>query len=230
MTVFRFFAPSLTNACRSAHRSALLAVALATMAVSLPACLPLVVGGAMLGGGLVATDRRTSGAILEDEGIELRSGSRLRDALGERAHINVTSYNRQALLTGEVGSEKDKDLAGQVVSKVDNVQKIVNELEVTGYTSSFSQRSSDVLISGKVKAAFVDAKDIFANSFKVVTEHNIVYLMGRVTPREADRATDIARSIGGVQKVVRIFELITEEDLTRTLPQVNKPATPASAP
>jgi osmotically-inducible protein OsmY len=213
----------MTTLFSSAPRSgAAWLLALACAATSLPACVPLVIGGAMVGGTLVATDRRTSGSILEDEGIELRSINRLREAIGERGHINVNSYNRQALLTGEVASEKDKDLAGQIVAKVDNVQKIVNELEVAGI-SSLVQRSSDSLVTGRVKAAFVDAKDIFANAFKVVTERGTVYLMGRVTQREADRATEIARSTSGVQKVVRIFETLAEEDLNRTLPQAAKP-------
>jgi osmotically-inducible protein OsmY len=193
-----------------------------------------VVGGAVAGGTLVATDRRTSGAQLEDEGIELRSASRIREALVERAHVNVTSYNRQVLLTGEVPSEQDKATAEQVVSRVENVLKIVNELAVMG-NSTFVQRSSDTLVTGRVRASFVDAKDLYANSFKVVTERGTVHLMGRVTQREADRATDIARSTSGVQKVVRIFEIITEADLQRQLPSAAQPtpvqpAQPASAP
>jgi osmotically-inducible protein OsmY len=189
-----------------------------------------VVGGAMAGGALVATDRRTSGSQLEEEGIELRGASRLRSGLAEGAHVNVNSYNRQVLLTGEVGSEQEKKLAEQIISKVDNVQKIVNELAILGATS-LSQRSSDVLVTGRVRAAFVDAKDIFANSFKVVTERGTTHLMGRVTQREADRATDIARTTSGVQKVVRIFEIIPEEELQRQLPQPSKidPQAPSSA-
>ena len=207
-----------------------LAVLGACLAATLSACVPLVVGGAMAGGALVATDRRTSGSQLEDEGIELRSASRLRSGLSEGAHVNVTSYNRQVLLTGEVGSEQEKKLAEQIISKVDNVQKIVNELAILGATS-LGQRSSDVLVTGRVRAAFVDAKDIFANSFKVVTERGTTHLMGRVTQREADRATDIARTISGVQKVVRIFEIIPEEELQRQLPQPSKvdPKSPSAA-
>jgi osmotically-inducible protein OsmY len=212
------------------------ALATACLLSTLPACVPLVVGGAVAGSALVATDRRTSGAQLEDEGIELRSANRIREALVERAHINVTSYNRQVLLTGEVPNEQDKATAEQVVGRVENVNKIVNELAVMG-NSTFVQRSSDTLVTGRVRAAFVDAKDLYANSFKVVTERGTVHLMGRVTQREADRATDIARSTTGVQKVVRIFEVITEADLQRQLPPSSAaqpaaapPAQPASAP
>lgn len=208
------------------RRPAQLVLALALAAGALAGCAPVVLGGAAVGA-LVATDRRTSGAQLEDEGIELRSSNRLRDAFGDRAHINVTSYNRQVLLTGEVPNAQDKQAAERIVSGVDNVRSIVNELAVMPNTS-LSQRANDSLISGKVKASFVDAKDLYANAFKVVTERGTVYLMGRVTRREAERATEITRGIDGVQKVVRLFEIISDEDLQRMLP--TPPAAPASAP
>ncbi|MCP5261166.1 MAG: BON domain-containing protein [Rhodoferax sp.] len=192
-------------------------VCAASLGGLLSACVPLIVGGAAVGGALVATDRRTSGAQLEDEGIELRSIGRINENLGSRVHVNVTSYNRQVLLTGEVPSASDKQLVEQIVSRVENVRSVANELAVLG-ASSLTQRSSDALITGKVKAAMVDTKDLFANAFKVVTERGVVYLMGRVTQREADRATEIARSTGGVQKVVRLLEIISEEELQRTLP------------
>jgi osmotically-inducible protein OsmY len=193
----------------------------ACLGATLSACVPLVplmVGGAFVGGALVATDRRTSGSQLEDEGIELRSGSRLRDNLGDRVHVNVNSYNRQVLLTGEVPNAQDKQLVEQVVSKVDNVRAIVNEISVLGNTT-LGQRTSDSLVTSRVKAGFVDAKDLFSSAFKVVTERGTTYLMGRVTQREASRATDIARSIEGVQKVVRVLEIISEDELASMLPQ-----------
>ena len=185
---------------------------------ALTACVPVIMGGAMLGTALVATDRRTSGAQLEDEGIELRSANRIQENLGDRVHVNVTSYNRRALITGEVPSAQDKQLVEQIVSKVDNVQSVVNELAVLG-NSTLTQRSSDSLTTGKVKAGMVDAKDLYANAFKVVTERGVTYLMGRVTQREADRATEITRSTGGVQKVVKVFEIISEEELRSMLPK-----------
>ncbi len=196
----------------------------AFLGAGLSACAPLVVGGVVVGS-LMATDRRTAGTQVEDEGIELRAASRLRDSLGERAHVNVTSYNRQVLLTGEVPSAQDRLTAEQIVAKVENVRFIVNELGIMEKTS-LTQRSSDSLITGKIKASMVDAKDIYANAFKVVTERGITYLMGRVTQREANRATELARGIDGVKKVVRVFEIISEEDLKATLPQP-APATPA---
>jgi osmotically-inducible protein OsmY len=219
------------------NRPSLLASALAAalLAGGLSACAPLIIGGAAVGA-MVTFDRRTSGAQLEDEGIELRSGSRLREALGDRAHVNINSYNRQVLLTGEVPNEQDKQLAEQIVSKVDNVKGVVNDLAVMRNTT-LTARSNDVLITGKVKASLVDDKDLYVGAFKVVTERGMVYLMGRVTQREADRATQIARNIGGVQRVVRIFEIITDEELRRLnpLPQSSRPAaapvaTPAAAP
>ncbi|MFM2035436.1 MAG: hypothetical protein RL459_701, partial [Pseudomonadota bacterium] len=167
------------------------------LAATLGACAPVLIGGAAMTG-LVATDRRTSGAQVEDEAIELKAAAQIRSALGERVHVNVTSYNRQVLLTGEAPTAQDRQKVEQVVARVDNVRQVLNELAVQS-TSSLSQRSNDVLTTGKVKASFVDAQDLFANAFKVVTERGTTYLMGRVTQREATRATDIARSVGGVQ-------------------------------
>ena len=205
-----------------AKRFVMTATAAALLISSLTACIPLVVGGAVIGGTLVASDRRTSGAQLEDEGIELRSNSRIRSNVGDRVHINVNSYNRQVLLTGEVPNAQEKLLVEQIVAKVENVTSVVNELTVMG-NSTLTQRSSDVLVTGRVRAMLVDAKDLFANSFKVVTERGTTYLMGRVTQREADRGTAVARGTPGVQKVVRIFEIISEEELARQLPAPAKP-------
>jgi osmotically-inducible protein OsmY len=189
----------------------------ASLGVILSACAPVILGGAVMGS-LVATDRRTSGTQLEDEGIELRAASRIREQLGERGHINITSYNRQVLLTGEVPAAQDKEQVERIVAKVENVRTIVNEMAVLTNTG-LSQRSSDAYVTGKVKAGMVDAKDLFANAFKVVTERRTTYLMGRVTQREANRASEIARSTEGVQKVVRVLEIISEEELQNILPK-----------
>jgi osmotically-inducible protein OsmY len=195
---------------------------------SLTACVPLVLGGAAAGTALVATDRRTSGAQLEDEGIELRLLGRVRSDLGTRVRVNVVSYNRQVLLTGEVPNEKDKQTIEQIARKVENVASVVNALAVMN-TPSLAGRSADLLITGRLKAAILDASDLEINAIKVVTEHNVVYLMGRVTKREADRVTNIARTISGVQRVVRVFEDISEEELRRMRPAKSEP-TPAPAP
>jgi len=202
----------------------------ALLSGALTACVPLVVGGAAAGGSLVFTDRRTSGAQLEDEGIELRASSRIRGNVGERVHVNLTSYNRQVLLTGEVPNAEDKQLVEQIVSRVENVNAVVNELAVMG-NSSLTQRSTDVLVTGRVKAMLLDARDLHSNAFKVVTERGTTYLMGRVTQREADRATEVVRGTPGVQKVVRIFEIISEEGLARMLPAApTKPPAAADKP
>ena len=186
-------------------------LAAATVAAALPACAPLIVGGAAVGV-LAAIDRRTPGAQIDDEAIQLKAGQRISEALGERAHVNVTSYNRQVLLTGEVPSEQAKAQAEQIASRVDNVKGIVNELGVMPATN-LAQRSTDTLVTGKVKASIVDAKDLYVGAFKVVTERGVTYLMGRVTQREADQATQITRTISGVQRVVRIFEIISDDEL-----------------
>ena len=196
------------------------------LVMGLGACAPLMVGG-FVGGAMVATDRRTSGTQLEDEGIELRSANRIREMVGDRVHVNITSYNRQVLLTGEVPNDRDRQYLAKLVSEVDNVRSVVNELAVMP-ASSLGDRSTDALITGKIKASMLDSKDIFASAYKVVTERGNVYLMGRVTQREANRATDIARTVGGVKKVVRVFEVITEDELKALLPEPPK-APPAPA-
>jgi osmotically-inducible protein OsmY len=159
----------------------------------LSGCAAAVIGGAAVGT-LVALDRRTSGIQLEDEGIELRAGARLRDALGEPAHVNVTSYNRQVLLSGEVPTDQARQQAEQIAQRVENVRSVVNDLAVMP-KSTLAQRSNDALITGKVKASLVDSKDLSAAAVKVVTERGVVYLMGRVTEREVKRATEIASRV-----------------------------------
>ena len=202
---------------RAIQRIAFTVTAAVMLGGSLSACVPLLMGGAFAGGTLVATDRRTSGAQLEDEGIELRAASRIRGQMSQSVRVVVTSYNRQALLTGQVPTEQEKQLAEQIVSRVENVGTVINELSVAG-TASLSQRSSDTLVTGRVKALLLDARDLQSNAFKVVTEGGTTYLMGRVTQREADRATAVVRGASGVQKVVRIFEILSEDELARTQP------------
>ena len=192
--------------------AAILASTLAT------GCAPLLIGGAMMGGVSVATDRRTSATQLEDETIEIKAAARIRDKLGDKVHINVNSYNRVALITGEARNEADQAEVERIVTGVENVTKVLNETAVTMH-SSLSGRSNDVVIQGKVKAQFIDARDLLSNAFYVVVERGQVYLMGRVTEREADRATEIARQVGGVKKVVRAFEIISEDELAHMTPK-----------
>jgi osmotically-inducible protein OsmY len=167
-------------------------------------------------GGLVAIDRRTAGIQLEDESIELRTAQGLRQNLSEAAHVNVTSYNRMVLLTGEVSSAAERERAERLAKSQENVSSVVNDLAIEP-ASSLTQRSKDIITMGQIKALMVDAKDLQSNAFKVVVERGIVYLMGRVTSREAQRASEIARSgsVSGVVKVVRVFDIITDDELKR---------------
>lgn len=181
-------------------------------------CAPLLIGGAMVGTVQVATDRRTSGTQLEDETIEIKAASRIREQLGEKVHTNVNSYNRVALITGEANSEEARARLDGIVGGVENVQKVLNEV-VIAPASSLGNRSNDVVIQGKVKAKLIDARDLISNAFYVVVERGTVFLMGRVTEREAGRVTEIARQISGVNKVVRAFEIISEEELARITPK-----------
>ena len=200
------------------NRTVCTLLAAAALAGGLAGCAtPIVLGGAALGG-MMAIDRRTAGIQIEDESIELRAVNRIHGAYGDKVHINVTSYNRQVLLTGEVPHAEAREGIEKIVAGVENVRSVVNDLAVMPSTS-LPQRSNDTFITGKVRASLVDAKDLSASVFKVVTERNIVYLMGRVSQREATRATDIARGVSGVSKVVRVFEIATEEELLRNTPQ-----------
>ena len=194
-------------------QSVVYGAALLASLLSLSACAPLIVGGAVVTG-VMATDRRTTGTLVEDESIEIKVASAVRKEMGDRIHLNVTSFNRQVLLSGEVRTAADKERAEKLAQSQENVNSVVNDLAVMP-VSSLTHRSKDTVITGKVKAAFVDAKDLQVNAIKVVTERGIVYLMGRVTSREAKRATDIARTISGVTKVVRVFEEISEQELQR---------------
>ncbi len=193
------------------------AIALALAAAGTLNGCALLVGGAMVGGTMMMADRRTSGAQVEDQGIEMKSASRVREVIGSAGHVNVTSYNRQLLLTGEVPAEADKAAIEAAIARTENLRTVVNDLAVMA-PSSIGGRSNDTLITSKVKASLVDAKDIISSAFKVVTERSVVYLMGRVTEREANRATDVARGVPGVEKVVRVFEVVSEAELAGQVP------------
>ena len=208
---------------------ALLAAVL--LAGGLSACVPLVVGGAAVGTMVVAVDRRTSGAQLEDEGIELRASNQLFGMYGERAHVNVTSWNRQVLITGEVPSADDKHKVEDMVRGLENVKSVVNELAV-GAPSSLAVRSNDTFITGKVKASFVDAQDLQSHAIKVLTERGIVYLMGIVNERESKVAIAVASTTSGVVKVVNVLEVVGEDETRRLDNQVlgARKAPPPSAP
>jgi osmotically-inducible protein OsmY len=194
-----------------------LLVGTCALSALLSACAPLLVGGAMVATSLSVADRRTTGIQIEDERIELRVGQDIQKNLGESAHVNVTSYNRQLLLTGEVASQRDKERAGRVAMGTENVRSVLNELAIMP-ASSVTERTRDAVLTSKVKAALVDARDLQAHAIKVVSERGTVYLMGIVLEREAKRASDVVRTIDGVKRVVRSFEIVTEQELQRLLP------------
>jgi osmotically-inducible protein OsmY len=186
----------------------------AVLVGGLSACAPLLVGGAFFGTVKVATDRRTAETQLVDEAIELRAFNRLRSVLGERGRVNTTSYGRRVLLVGEVPTAEDKALAERAVASVDNVLRVINELQVMPAVP-LNQRSEDVIITGRIHAQILDAKDLTSNAFKITTNRGVVYIMGVVTNREAARVTNMARMIQGVKQVVNMVDLISEEELAR---------------
>lgn len=194
----------------------------ALVACNLQGCVGLVAGGAVVGA-LAATDRRTLGAQTEDKEIGLKGFNRMNDLVGKAGHVNVTSFNRKVLLTGEVRDEAMKQSAEREIASIPGVQSVVNELEIMGI-SSFTSRSNDVLINSKITASLVDAKDVYSNAYKVVVERGNVYMMGRVTQAEGDRGATIASGVSGVAKVVKIFDYISDEELKQ---YVNTKAEPA---
>lgn len=181
-------------------------IALALSAINLQGCFPIVATGAGTGV-LMAEDRRTSGTFIEDQGIELKTSNRLSDKFKDTVHINLTSYNRVVLMTGEVPTEAAKQEAEQIARGVPNVNNVINELAIAG-NSSYTSRSNDSYLTSKVKVRFVDMGKFQANHVKVVTENSVVYLLGLVTRKEADSAAEIARTTSGVRKVVKVFEYL----------------------
>jgi osmotically-inducible protein OsmY len=182
-----------------------LSILLLATAAALQGCVPAVVVGAGAAGAMSYEDRRTTGVQIDDEGIELRAGNRIGERYGEKAHVNVTSFNRGVLLTGEVPDEKAKQDIEKIAASVPNVRIVTNELRVAA-PSSFSDRANDSAITGKVKAHFVDAGKFSAVHVKVVTEASVVYLLGLVTDTEGKLAAEIASTTGGVKKVVKVFD------------------------
>ncbi len=197
-------------------------------------CIPLLagcVGAAVVGAGagaLMIADRRASETYIADQGLELRANSRISDKYGDKVHVNATSYNRMMLLTGEVPTAEIKADAEKIAAGVPDVKSIANELAIAG-PSSFGVRSNDSYITSKVKARFIDAGKFSANVVKVVTEAGVVFLLGIVTQGEADAAVEIARTTGGVLKVVRVFEIISPEQAA-AMNKVVAPATQQTKP
>ena len=183
----------------------LLPIVLLAWLAALPGCVPVAVVGAGAAGALSYEDRRTTGTQVDDEGIELRTGNRITERYGEKVHVNITSFNRGVLLTGEVPDATAKEEIEKLAGAVRNVRLVTNDLKI-GAPSSYGARANDAAITGKVKARFVDAGKFSAVHVKVVTEASVVYLLGMVTETEANLATEIARTTGGVSRVVKVFE------------------------
>lgn len=167
------------------------------------------VGAGAAAGAAALYDRRTTGTLIDDELIELKSLDALRRdrELWDQSHINVTSFNNIVLLTGETPSQPLRQRAAEAVSRLDKVRKVHNEIVVAAPSAMIS-RSSDTWITGKVKTLLFNAQKLDATRVKVVTENGIVYLMGLVTRSEADSATEVTRQVSGVQRVVKVFEYI----------------------
>ena len=189
-----------------ARTGAVLALLVAVV-LPLAACVPLLIGSAVVGTAVVATDRRSTGAQLDDEVIENSTTLAINERYKGEYHVNVTSYNGIVLLTGEVPVEAAKADIGELVRTTPKVRAVQNELFV-GPVSDLQTRSNDTLITSKVKARFVEAAKFQITYVKVVTERGTVYLMGMVKHAEANDAAEIARTTDGVQRVVKVFEYI----------------------
>ncbi len=202
----------------------------AALCVSLQGCVPLVVGATAVGS-MAAVDRRTIGMQTDDKTIELKGEGRASKITGDKGRVAVTSYNRMVLLTGEVADEKMKAEVEAQIASMGDLKKIENDLEVAP-VSTVSARSSDLLMTSKVKAAIIDTKDLYISAFKIHTDRGVVYLMGRVTQREAKLASEVTRNAAAnIRKVVKLFEYISEDELlelkAKPSPEEARPAAPA---
>ena len=215
----------------AAFRRPLLGVALgAALCASLQGCLPLVVGATAVGS-MAAVDRRSLGMQTDDKTIELKGEGRASKITGDKGRVAVTSYNRMVVLSGEVADEKMKAEVQAQIATLGDLKKIENDLEVAP-VSTVSARSSDLLITSKVKAAIIDTKDLYISAFKIHTDRGVVYLMGRVTQREAKLAAEVARNAASdIRKVVKLFEYITEDELleikAKSSPEESRTPAPA---
>ena len=177
----------------------------------LAGCIPALIGAGAAGAYTALEDRRTAGTQIDDESIEVRSANRIADRFGDRVHVNVTSFNRTALITGEVPDEAAREEIEKIVRAVPTVRGVTNDLQVAG-ASSLGARTNDSYLTSKVKARLLDSSRVSPLHIKVVTEAGVVYLLGVVTEAEADEAVELARTTGGVRKVVKVFEYCKPDD------------------
>jgi len=196
-----------------------LSAAVGVLLLQLGGCIavPAIMAGGAAVGTMVATDRRTPGAVVEDRGIETKAALRVREALGDAVHVNVSSYNRTALITGEVPDEKRKAQVEKIVRDIENAQKTLNELAVMDNTP-MTARVSDGILASRIRAALIDEKNLIANAFKITVERGVVYVQGRATAKEIALMTDIVSGLNGVTRVVRILDTLSEQDLEGMLP------------
>lgn len=221
--------PSVSPSINTKARLALTACALGVVTVTLPGCFPVLATGVVVGA-MSVSDRRTTGAQTEDQAIEIKAFNHFRDKFkSDKVSLSVTSFNRTALLTGYVPTEADKTEAARIVATIENVRTVLNEIHV-GLPPSFRTYGSDSVLTTRIKASMIEAKDLQANAIKVFTETSTVYLMGIVTEREASRAADIASRVVGVRRVVRAFEVVSEAELARIQAKSAEPAKPAPTP
>jgi osmotically-inducible protein OsmY len=189
----------------------------------LSGCAPVLLGAGAAGALSMSEDRRSSGAQLDDQSIEWRAASRIGDRFGSKVHVNVTSYNRAALLTGEVPDERVRGEVDALVRSIPSVSATTNELVVAEPTS-LGSRTTDSFITSKIKTRFLDAGKFNALHVKVVTEAGVVYLLGTVSDKEGEDAVEIARTTGGVRKVVKMFEYCKASDEVCRPPAPSPPA------
>jgi osmotically-inducible protein OsmY len=190
------------------NRMLMLGVSLLTAFGVLAGCVPVLIAGAAGGAAMVATDRRSAGAQVDDESIELKIATQATSEFGERIHLNATSYNGVVLLTGEVPDQATLASVGNLAKNIEKVRVVHNEM-VVGPNSDLSARSNDTYITSKVKTRMLEANTFPPNAVKVVTERNVVYLMGIVSKEEGDAAADIAATTAGVARVVKFFQYST---------------------
>lgn len=181
---------------------------LAAALVALQGCVAVMAGGAA--GGSLAGDRRTAGAIVEDQSIELKIANAIaRDDTipADKVHIAVTSFNGTVLLTGETSTAELKEKVEKYARDTEKVRKVYNELRISEPTTH-QERNMDTWLTTKVKTKIVGTKGVHALHVKVLTSAQTVYLMGLVTRNEAEAAAQAASDITNVDRVVKTFEYL----------------------
>lgn len=205
----------MSSSARTKLAKIVLLTVVSGVLTNLSGCVAVIAGGAVAGAMTMSSDRRTIGSQTEDKTIELKGANRIAGVFGDAVHVSVNSYNRKVLLTGEAPDEATKARIETEMKSVENVQSVVNEIQISTFVSSMTARSSDALLTTKVKTKLLNTTDIYSNSFKVISEAGVVYLMGRVSQREGNTAVEAVREVSGVQKVVKVFEYIDDSEIPK---------------